>query len=49
MLSNEVELKALLHQRMEELKALVGQTSRQHNLNATYGRLSGNILLPNDL
>lgn len=48
-LGNEVELKALLHQRMEELKALVGQTSRQHNLNATYGRLSGNILFPNDL
>ncbi|MGK5203619.1 hypothetical protein NDX98_13720 [Enterobacter roggenkampii] len=34
---------------MEELKALVGQTSRQHNLNSTYGRLSGNVLFPSDL
>jgi flagellar protein FliT len=48
-LDNEVELKTLLQQRMEELKALVGQTSRQHNLNATYGRLSGNVLFPTDL
>ncbi|HDS6850311.1 flagella biosynthesis regulatory protein FliT [Enterobacter cancerogenus] len=48
-LDNEVELKTLLQQRMEELRALVGQTSRQHNLNATYGRLSGNVLYPTDL
>ncbi|HDT2074729.1 flagella biosynthesis regulatory protein FliT [Enterobacter cloacae] len=48
-LDNEIELKTLLHQRMEELKALVGQTSRQHNLNSTYGRLSGNVLFPSDL
>jgi len=48
-LDNEVELKTLLHQRMEELRTLVGQTSRQHNLNSTYGRLSGNILFPSEL
>lgn len=48
-LDNEVELKTLLHMRMEELRTLVGQTSRQHNLNSTYGRLSGNILFPSEL
>lgn len=48
-LDNEVELKTMLQQRMDELKALVGQTSRQHNLNSTYGRLSGNVLFPTDL
>ena len=48
-LDNEIELKALLQQRMDELKTLVGHTSRQHNLNATYGRLSGNILFPADI
>ncbi|MGK9174097.1 flagella biosynthesis regulatory protein FliT [Yokenella regensburgei] len=48
-LENEVELKTLLHQRMEELRNLVGQTSRQHNLNSAYGRLSGNILFPSEL
>nr|WP_318381223.1 flagella biosynthesis regulatory protein FliT [uncultured Enterobacter sp.] len=48
-LDNELELKTLLHQRMEELRTLVGQTSRQHNLNSTYGRLSGNILYPSEL
>ncbi|MGL5599372.1 MAG: flagella biosynthesis regulatory protein FliT [Silvania sp.] len=48
-LDNEIELKALLQQRMDELRTLVGQTSRQHNLNATYGRLSGNILFPTDI
>lgn len=48
-LDNEVELKTLLHQRMEELRTLVGQTSRQHNINSAYGRLSGNILFPSEL
>ncbi|WP_238085067.1 MULTISPECIES: flagella biosynthesis regulatory protein FliT [Pseudescherichia] len=48
-LDNEVELKTLLHQRMDELRTLVGQTSRQQNLNSTYGRLSGNILFPSEL
>jgi len=48
-LDNEVELKTLLQQRMEELRSLVGQTSRQQNLNVTYGRLSGNVLFPTDL
>lgn len=48
-LDNEVLLKTLLNQRMDELRTLVGQTSRQHNLNSTYGRLSGNILFPNEM
>ncbi|WLI77528.1 flagella biosynthesis regulatory protein FliT [Kosakonia sp. H02] len=48
-LDNEVILKQLLNQRMDELRTLVGQTSRQHNLHSTYGRLSGNILFPNEI
>ncbi|MGY5956553.1 flagella biosynthesis regulatory protein FliT [Kosakonia sp. BK9b] len=48
-LDNEVILKELLSQRMDELRTLVGQTSRQHNLHSTYGRLSGNILFPNEI
>ncbi|WP_200550596.1 flagella biosynthesis regulatory protein FliT [Kosakonia sp. LAM2021] len=48
-LENEVSLKELLSQRMDELRTLVGQTSRQHNLHSTYGRLSGNILFPNEI
>ncbi|HCH40248.1 flagella biosynthesis regulatory protein FliT [Leclercia sp. J807] len=48
-IDNEIELKALLQQRMDELRTLVGHSSRQHNLNATYGRLSGNILFPTDI
>ncbi|AMO48366.1 flagellar protein FliT [Kosakonia oryzendophytica] len=48
-LDNEVVLKLLLNQRMDELRTLVGQTSRQHNLHSTYGRLSGNILFPNEI
>ncbi|MGB7803084.1 flagella biosynthesis regulatory protein FliT [Buttiauxella sp.] len=47
-LDNEVELKMLLQQRMSELQALVVQTSRQQNLNTTYGSLAGNILYPNE-
>ena len=48
-LDNEMELKMLLQQRMSELRTLVGQTSRQQNINTTYGRLAGNILYPNEL
>ncbi|WP_039058454.1 flagella biosynthesis regulatory protein FliT [Enterobacter sp. Bisph1] len=48
-LDNEVALKELLSRRMDELRTLVGQTSRQHNINSTYGRLSGNILFPNEI
>lgn len=48
-LANEVELKMILQLRMEELRTLVGQTSRQQNLNTTYGRLAGNILYPNEI
>lgn len=48
-LDNEILLKELLSQRMDELRTLVGQTSRQHNLHSTYGRLSGNILFPNEI
>lgn len=48
-IANEVELKLLLQKRMDELRTLVGQTSRQQNINTTYGRLSGNILYPSEL
>ena len=48
-IDNEVVLKERLNQRMDELRTLVGQTSRQHNLHSTYGRLSGNILFPNEI
>lgn len=48
-LDNEVLIKNYLKLRMEELKALVGQTSVQQNLNTTYGQLAGNILYPREL
>ncbi|SFU07079.1 flagellar protein FliT [Kosakonia arachidis] len=48
-LDNEVVLKTLLNERMDELRTLVRQTSQQHNLHSTYGRLSGNILFPNEI
>ncbi|MGK8931486.1 flagella biosynthesis regulatory protein FliT [Pluralibacter gergoviae] len=49
LLDNEVLIKKYLHQRMEALKALIGQTSVQHSLNTTYGQLAGNILYPREL
>ncbi|TNV22995.1 flagella biosynthesis regulatory protein FliT [Buttiauxella sp. B2] len=45
-LANEQALKNLLQQRLDELSALIGQSSRQQTLNHTYGRLSGQLLVP---
>ncbi len=39
-LANEAELKLLLQQRLDELRELVGQSSRQQALNQTYGQFS---------
>ncbi|QMI05550.1 flagella biosynthesis regulatory protein FliT [Citrobacter sp. RHB25-C09] len=46
-LDNEVLLKVLLQQRLDELSSLIGQSSRQQTINNTYGRLSGMLLVPN--
>lgn len=46
-LANEQQLKALLQQRLDELRSLIGQSLRQQSLNHTYGRLSGILLVPN--
>ncbi|WNY86555.1 flagella biosynthesis regulatory protein FliT [Leclercia adecarboxylata] len=48
-LQNETELKALLKVRMDELRELITQTGKQQSLSSTYGRLSGNILYPENL
>lgn len=45
-LENETLLKQLLQARLNELSSLIGQSSRQQNLNHTYGRLSGMLLVP---
>lgn len=48
-LANENELKNLLAARMEELRNLIGQTGKQQSITSTYGKLSGNILYPENL
>ncbi|QKJ87559.1 flagellar protein FliT [Paramixta manurensis] len=48
-IDNEKEVKQLLQQRMNELTTLIGQTSRQKNINTAYGRLAGNILFPGEV
>ncbi|SFR00931.1 MULTISPECIES: flagella biosynthesis regulatory protein FliT [unclassified Enterobacter] len=45
-LDNEVLLKQLLQQRLNELSGLISQSTRQQSLNSTYGRLSGMLLVP---
>ncbi|XTZ39938.1 flagella biosynthesis regulatory protein FliT [Salmonella enterica] len=45
-LENESLLKDLLAERMSELRLLINQTTNQHSLTTTYGKLSGNILFP---
>lgn len=45
-LDNEVALKKLLQIRLDELSAMISQSSRQQSLNNTYGRLSGMLLVP---
>lgn len=46
-MENEVRLKILLQQRLDELSDLIGKSSRQQSINNTYGRLSGMLLVPN--
>ncbi len=46
-LDNEQQLKLLLKHRLDELRGLIGQTSRQQSLNNAYVRLSGMLLVPN--
>ncbi len=48
-LQNETELKELLTARMDELRKLITQTGKQQSITSTYGRLSGNILYPENL
>ncbi|MDY1038799.1 flagella biosynthesis regulatory protein FliT [Lelliottia sp. CFBP8978] len=48
-LQNEVTLKQLLQERMDELHGLIAQTGKQKNVNMTYGRLSGNVLFPGEI
>lgn len=48
-LQNEMTLKILLQERMDELHGLMAQTGKQKNVNITYGRLSGNVLFPGEI
>ena len=44
-LDNETELKRLLQQRMDELKTLIEQSTRQNVVNNTYGQFHDRALL----
>ncbi|CAI0787008.1 MULTISPECIES: flagella biosynthesis regulatory protein FliT [Serratia] len=44
-LDNETELKRLLQQRMDQLKELIGQSTRQNVVNSTYGQFHDRALL----
>jgi flagellar protein FliT len=44
-LDNETELKRLLQQRMDQLKELIGQSTRQNVVNSTYGQFNDRALL----
>ncbi len=44
-LNNETELKRLLQQRMDELRILIGQSTRQNVVNNTYGQFHDQALL----
>lgn len=48
-LNNERELKELLAIRMDELRNLIDQTTKQQSITSAYGKLSGNILYPESL
>ncbi|HEY4435636.1 MULTISPECIES: flagella biosynthesis regulatory protein FliT [Lelliottia] len=48
-LKNEKELKELLAIRMDELRNLIDQTTKQQSITSAYGKLSGNILYPESL
>lgn len=47
-LDNETELKRLLQQRMNQLKELIGQSTRQNVVNNTYGQFHDRALLLGD-
>ncbi|CAI0979915.1 flagella biosynthesis regulatory protein FliT [Serratia liquefaciens] len=47
-LDNETELKRLLQQRMDQLKDLIGQSTRQNVVNSTYGQFHDRALLLGD-
>jgi len=47
-IDNETLLKNMLAVRMNELRTLVGQTTKQQNLTTAYGSFSGNVLFPSD-
>ncbi|QHM71460.1 flagella biosynthesis regulatory protein FliT [Mixta intestinalis] len=49
LLDNETQVKTLLANRMDELRALVSQGNQQKNITSAYGRLSGTLLSPGDL
>lgn len=44
-LNNETELKRLLQQRMDELRVLIEQSTRQSEVNTTYGQFHDRALL----
>ncbi|MGL5387516.1 MAG: flagella biosynthesis regulatory protein FliT [Serratia sp. (in: enterobacteria)] len=44
-LNNETELKRLMQQRMDELRVLIGQSTRQSVVNSTYGQFHDRALL----
>ncbi|EPC9992670.1 flagella biosynthesis regulatory protein FliT [Enterobacter ludwigii] len=48
-LANEAELKELLQMRMKELRGLIDTTGKQQSVTSTYGRMSGNVLFPNNI
>ncbi|WP_336698389.1 flagella biosynthesis regulatory protein FliT [Pantoea dispersa] len=48
-LDNEVLLKTLLAERMDELRSLVQTTSQQQKVTSAYGRFSNKVLYPGNL
>lgn len=48
-LHHETEIKALLMQRMDELRILVQTTSQQQKVHSAYGQLSNQVLYPTSL
>jgi flagellar protein FliT len=45
LLNNETELKRLMQQRLDELMVLIGQSTRQSEVNSTYGQFHDRALL----
>ncbi|MEB5694875.1 flagella biosynthesis regulatory protein FliT [Klebsiella aerogenes] len=48
-IDNEGVLKGLLQQRMEQLKTLIDQSTRQNAVNTAYGQFDDRSLLPGEL